>query len=371
MTRPGVGLLLIATMLPSVQLVAQDLASGPAETAAAASGPPEATAAVPAAASAPPDRWRFLQVQIENDVFPVPYSQPGDRFYTNGMRVSFGRNEVAPDAAAADLPAWLRPVRQWCARCRIHPSLSLGQQIYTPEDIENPDPQPGERPWVAWLYAGFGAALDTSERTRHDIEVQLGVTGEPALGEFVQTTWHELIGSPEPLGWDNQFGPDLGINGYYTFQHVLFEAPDDHIVDWDIVPGVKAAAGTMMTYAGVGATARIGRNISDFPYSPIRPSERRPSVASLQELEIYGFIGADIRGVVHNYFLEGALWEDEPYAVKAEPWIWDFTFGVTARFRRYNLTYAVVRRSEEFVRTVGDGNGIHSFGSLSFTVGIR
>lgn len=323
------------------------------------------------AASQEVDHWRFRQFQVENDVFPVPYTQPGDRFYTNGLRLSLGKRVHVPGADIGELPAWLRPVRNWCGKCLIYPNLAIGHKIYTPEDITNPDPQPGERPWAAWLYAGFGAAIDSSERTRHDIEVQIGVTGDPALGRFGQNLWHDLIGSPKPQGWDNQFGPDIGVNGHYILQHIGFEAPDGSTVDWDIVPSVKAAVGSMMTYAGVGGTVRIGRNITDFPYSPIRPSDRRVAVDRLPNLEIYGFIGADVRAVAHNYFLEGSLFDDEPFAVEPKPYVWDFTFGVTARFGRYNITYAVVRRSEEFERTVGNDRGIHSFGSLSLTVGIR
>jgi len=317
------------------------------------------------------DRWSFRQFQIENDVFWVPYSQPGDRFYTNGMRVSFGKGVYMPGSDESRLPSWLKPVRNHCATCLIFPNLSIGQQLYTPEDIQNPDPQPGERPWAAWLYAGFGAAVDPTPKTRHDFEVQVGVTGDPALGEFVQSTWHEIIGSPEPQGWDNQFGPDIGVNGYYSFQHILFEAPSDHIVDWDFVPLARVAVGTMMTYGGVGATFRVGRNITDFPYSPVRPSERGVTVREAPNLEIYGFIGAEGRAVAYNYFLEGALWEDEPYTVEPNSYVWDFNFGVTARFKNYNITYAIVHRSEEFERTVGIDDGVHSFGSLSFTVGIR
>jgi lipid A 3-O-deacylase len=314
--------------------------------------------------------WRFRQFQVENDVFPVPYTHPGDRFYTSGVRVSFGNGAIVPEADRSELPFWLRPVRKACPGCRIYPNFSVGQQMYTPEDIENPDPQPGERPWAAWLYAGFGAAVDSSASTRHDIEVQIGVTGDAAGGRFGQRVWHELIDEEEPRGWDNQLGPDLGINGYYDFQHIWRESGDESRLDWDLVPSVKAAVGTMMTYAGVGGTFRVGRNISDFPYSPIRPSERRTSSGRVPNLEVYGFIGADVRAVAYNYFLEGGLFRDEPVTVDPQRYVWDFKFGVTARFDRYNITYAIVRRSEEFERTVGTDRGIHNYASLSLTVGI-
>ena len=131
-----------------------------------------------------------------------------------------------------------------------------------------------------------------------------------------------------------------------------------------------ALFGPAEVVSSFGATFRVGRNITDFPYSPIRPSERGVTVRELPNLEIYGFIGAEGRVVAYNYFLEGALWEDELYAVEPKNYVWDLSFGVTARFRHYNITYAIVRRSEEFERTVGTDDGVHSFGSLSFTVGI-
>lgn len=318
----------------------------------------------------PADRWQFRQFQVENDVFPLPYSQPGDRFYTNGLRLSFGKS-LTEDQSGSSLPFWLRPIRKACPSCEIAPNVAFGQQMFTPEDIENPDPQPGERPWAAWLYTGIGGTVDTSARSRHDFEIQLGITGDAAGGKFGQRLWHKFSDSPKPRGWDNQFGPDVGINAYYSFQHILLSATDDSMIDWDFVPSVKAATGTITTFAGTGATVRIGRNISDYPYSPIRPSERRARVNRLPKLEIYGFVGADVRVVAYNYFLEGSLFDTEPLIVDPERYVWDFNFGVTARFDRYNITYAIVRRSEEFDRQVGDDSGIHSFASLSLTVGLR
>lgn len=317
-----------------------------------------------------PEKWRFRQFQVDNDLYHFPYRRGTDQFYTSGLRVSFTKGAFESADGADSLPLWLRPVRNRCAHCVIYPTFSVGQQMYTPEDLENPLPQPGDRPWVAWLYTSLGGAIDTSEKSRHDIEFQFGVTGDAAGGEFGQKFWHELTGSPDPHGWDNQFGPDLGINAYYNFQHIWKVAPEGIRMDWDFVPSVKAAVGTMKTNVGVGGMFRAGRNITDFPYAPLRPNSRR-NLATLPNLEVYGFVGADVRAIAYDYTLEGSLFSDEPFVVHPKRYVWDLTIGMTARFRRYNISYAVVRRSEEFDRTAGDDSGVHVFGSLSFTVGIR
>jgi lipid A 3-O-deacylase len=319
------------------------------------------------------DRWRFRQFQIENDDgLPVPYSEPSDRFYTNGIRISFGKPGFDATEDAQTVPRWARFIGRRCSECQVFPGFSVGQNLYTPEQIEIAEPQLGERPWAAWLYAGFGAAIYTPrERSRHDLEIQIGVTGDAAGGEWVQKRWHELVNAAEPQGWDNQFDSELGVNAFYTYQRIVRWSDAPRIVDWDFVPSFNVAIGTINSYAGVGATVRIGRNISDFPYTPIRPNEMRSIPARVQDFEIYGFVGADARAVAHNYFLEGSLFEDDARSVEAKTLVWDFKFGLTARFKRTNITYAVVRRSEEFERRVGDDRGIHSYGSLSITRGIR
>jgi hypothetical protein len=317
------------------------------------------------------DPWRFRQLLVENDLFSIPRSAHRDRFYTNGIRVALGKGVSLPGGAADQLPLWARPLRRFCNGCEIAPNLSFGHQIYSPEDIESSEPQIGDWPWSAWLYAGFGAAVDTSDRSRHDIEVQIGFTGEGALGKPGQRFWHGITGSPDPRGWDYQLGPDLGINSYYSFQHILKQSRGVGKLDWDFVPSITAAVGTMNTYAGIGGTVRLGRHISDFPYSPIRASERALPLTTLPQREIYGFIGASVKAVAYNYFLEGSLFSDDLYTVRPHRYVWDFTLGVTGRFGRFNITYALIRRSKEFVRTAGTDRGTHLFGTLSLTVAIR
>lgn len=319
----------------------------------------------------PAERWQFRQILIDNDLFSRPFYRDSDRFYTSGVRASFGKGVHHGGDDAGLLPLWLRPMRKLCRNCEIVPNFAVGQEIYTPEDIEIAQPQPGERPWAAWLYAGFGGAIDTSDRTRHLVEFQIGVTGDTAGGEFGQKFWHNLTGSPEPLGWDNQFGPDVGLNANYQYQHIWKRSGGAADLEWDLVPHVRAAVGTMMTHAGTGVTFRVGRNITGFPNVPIRTRPQPPAVEVLQELEVFGFFGLDVRAAAYNYFLEGSLFENEPLAVDPHRYVSDLILGVTARFRRYLISYSVNRRSREFVRTVGDDSGIHVYGSLSLTVRTR
>ena len=158
-------------------------------------------------------------------------------------------------------------------------------------------------------------------------------------------------------------------------------------MDWDFVPGVEAAVGTMQSYVAGGGTFRIGRHITDFPYYVLRVNERAAVDAlplnamrgslrqnirgALSDLEIHGYVGGYVKAVGYNYALEGSLFDNDRYTVEPNRYVIEFRMGVTARFKRFNISYALVRRTKEFVRTAGDDRGIHTFGALSLTVGIR
>ncbi len=150
-----------------------------------------ALALPPLAAAQDDDAWRIRHLVIENDdLFPLFAGGPSDRFYSQGARFVFGKRIFDAGVEPATLPAWARLAARRCSACSIYPTFSVGQEIYTPQLIESPDPQPGEHPWAAWLYGALGATVDTPGDSRHEFELQVGVTGDRAGGRQLQDFWH-------------------------------------------------------------------------------------------------------------------------------------------------------------------------------------
>jgi len=319
-------------------------------------------------------RWAFRQLIVENDdVFPLFAGGPSDRFYTHGGRLIFAKPVFeAGNTARAALPPWTRFAARHCGGCSIYPIFSIGQEAYTPQDIESPDPQPGEHPWAAWLYGSIGATIDTPGGGRHEYELQVGVTGEHAQAQELQDFWHRLINRPKAAGWDNQLGSDIGVNAYYRFRDIWLRSDQSSRVHWDFGPTFEAAFGTMHTNAGFGGVARIGRH-AGAELDPLSegPVERPLWPVSFDQVRIYGFLGANVRFVGHNYFLEGSRFHDDPDTVEREDVVRELILGVTARYKGWAMSYTIHRRSEEFVRLVGEDSGRHSYGSLRITRGFR
>ncbi|HYI12917.1 MAG TPA: lipid A deacylase LpxR family protein [Thermoanaerobaculia bacterium] len=311
----------------------------------------------------------------ENDAFAA-FSSEGDKSddkYTNGVRFTFN---IDPERYRID-GFMDRFCRGFCAEgdpdctrnfCRgIDPRSSValvaGHNFYTPEDIENPNPQPLDRPWAGWLYVGaLGVITDANEKRQDTFEVQAGILGQGAGAGRLQTAIHKLGFSKRiPAGWSNQLENEPALNLLYDQSRRYGNA------NLDIVPQAGVVLGTIQTYVHGAATVRVGWNITGFPVALIIPS-----VTSLEQekprWEAYVFAGGDARLVAHNAFLDGGLFRDGPSVDNRDFFVHDIRAGLSVRYKRFRLTYSHIRRSEEFEPVLAS-SGVHEFGS--FMIGIE
>lgn len=300
-----------------------------------------------------------VQVIIEND-----FLAGTDRYYTNGIKLGI----TVPAALVRELfrvPATLLLDQFAREPNPPHFGLFLGHSLYTPRTITVAAPQPFDRPWAAWLYlAGVaqraeGARLDT-------VEIDLGVVGPAALGEEVQTAWHGLVDAPRPRGWHNQLPNEPAFLVSYLHKRRIALAEN---LEW--IGHAGATAGTVMTLARAGGMLRAGFNMTGFGPDGIEPggamlynTRRLAEAAGRGEREWYAFVGADLRAVARNIFLDGTVFRDSP-GVERRDLVYDLVFGLSARYGGFRFSITQVRRSEEF-RTPFAGGGTQTFHSFNF-----
>ncbi len=300
--------------------------------------------------SAANDSKGAFALTVENDLF----STSNDRHYTNGIQFSYTSDTYHPkwiEKLANQVP-WYKD------QDNTRFGVTIGQAIFTPEDITQTQEQPNERPYAGWLYVTFslfsdstrlldGEYLDnTSYYTySNSFELTLGTIGPSSLAEQAQKNVHELIGSPEPRGWDYQLKDEFGVNFAYTrqWQLPLYKR------NIDVIPQVGGSLGTIYTYANTGLIFRFGNNLSkDFGPPLIRPS----GIGSRyfeprEELEYYFFVGANGRYVARNAFLDGNMSKPGP-AVNKKEWVGDLQFGLVMTLGDIQLSVTDVIRSREF-----------------------
>lgn len=208
--------------------------------------------------NAPPPRPRkgILTLTWENDVLLQK-----DSNYTNGIGVTWTTADVATLAngnffkkvarAFRFLPAFGVNDRGKYVTARF------GQEMYTPEDISDPDPPPGEQPYAGVLFFD-GGMHSMGPRSLHDWILRVGVVGPASGAEQVQRFIHEITNSPMPQGWDTQLSNEFLLNVDYVYRYRLHRDAGPSGFGYDSSVNVGGGVGNYFTGGSGGINVRFG-----------------------------------------------------------------------------------------------------------------
>jgi lipid A 3-O-deacylase len=312
-----------------------------------------------AADDGPVEKLGTLSVVIENDFFAHT-----DQNYTNGFRLQYLR----PKGQVSDLSGWLAEMTLGEQReSQLFEGVSLGQSLFTPLDITDPNPRPGEQPYAGWLYVEFAAILekrDEQDRLKRvdTVSATAGIVGPLAGGELVQNTFHQLIDSEIAQGWDNQLDNEPGL--LLSADRTWMKARSMRAYGFDVLPSVGLSLGNVLTEARGGFTLRFGPDLDD----DLGPPRIRPSLAGAGYLDSsnsfnwYVFAGLQGRAVARNIFLDGNTFSGS-LRVKKRHLVADAQAGLVMSYGGLRFSYTLVRRSREFA-TQQDP---HYFAAFSLT----
>ena len=287
---------------------------------------------------------KILTFSHENDML----AGSGDGYYTSGARASLlDLNAEVPDFIynIADFI----PLNDLNDQTAI--TYSIGQNMYTPSNIEIAGRQPNERPWAAFLYGSAGLTTITDDHI-DEVEMTVGVVGPAALGEQTQKFIHNHVSdSPSPKGWSHQLKNEPGL--ILSAQRRWPKMWEEDMGDLNVSAGPYAGAtvGNIYTYGNGGLTLQISPKKSEIQGMPIRVRPAMPGsgyfVIPEDGIDWTAFAGIEGRAVARNIFLDGNTFTDSA-SVDKEPVVGDANIGVAATLGRARLSYSVVWRSKEF-----------------------
>lgn len=303
------------------------------------------------------EKQKFVTFTLENDLF----GSGDDQNYTNGFRFSYmdiGDGIPKPILRLASQTPFLEFSEEASA---IY--YSFGQNLYTPSNIKLTNPPQDDRPYAAWLY--FSAGLATAaEHHVDEFEVSVGMVGPAALGENVQKSVHDTIGSDEPKGWDTQLENEPGL--ILSAQRTWPSYFDYSALGLTLraAPHAGVTLGNVYTYANTGAT------ISLMPYwqtAQANPLRVRPAIpgsgyygVTEKRFGWYVFAGFDGRAMAQNIFLDGNTFTDSR-SVDKKTFVGDMSLGAALTYDDLRLSYTATYRSKEF-KTQNESS---VFGSIS------
>jgi hypothetical protein len=318
------------------------------------------------------DRKRLFDTVVlhwENDAFIGT-----DRDYTNGFKLTW-RTPYREETTASHLPRWSRPVIERLPFVK-NPgdarsvSLSVAQNIYTPEDTDRRELIEDDRPYAGILAVSAGFHSKTPER-KNNWEFSIGILGPHAYAEDVQDWVHELTHTRPAQGWDNQLQDELLIDIVFESQRRLVHSGETEGFNYDVISHVGGRLGNVSIYLNVGAEVRLGWRLPrNFGTCPIRPGCQPGGVTSRQEsypyarrpLGFHFFVGTDGRAVLHDVTLDGNTVRDSHH-VEREPFVADLMAGIGMEYGPLAGSYSYIFRTREFETQ----DFRHGFGAVSIS----
>ncbi|MDR9829590.1 lipid A deacylase LpxR family protein [Vibrio sp. FNV 38] len=141
-----------------------------------------------------------------------------DHDYSNGLFLSYTTGAINP-------PALFRPLSlsMWGVSSLDKFEFVLAHKMWTPEDIEDPNAIAGDRPYAGYFHTEFNY-ISLHPQQAHRFNLTVGVTGDNSLASQAQSFVHSIVGSDDPLGWDNQIDEGwVGSIGYLSHYNLMRE----------------------------------------------------------------------------------------------------------------------------------------------------
>lgn len=247
-------------------------------------------------------------------------------------------------------------------------SFVIGHTILTPDDLQDLNPIPDDRPYASMQY--FATRKSTaSPYDAYKSELVLGILGL-GIADPVQSWVHERLrerndkATPhDPKGWEHQ----IQDGGEPTIKYTVSTQRLAGRSDWhDLTTSAEASAGY---YTNIGASTRLrlGRVKSYFWTFDDDPNGSFDQALRPDEWELFLWGSLRTRLWAYNVLLQGQgdLFQESAATVPArnvERVVVDGRMGVTLNARGFSLTSVLVAgRSPEFR---GDKARSHYWGGL-------
>jgi lipid A 3-O-deacylase len=307
--------------------------------------------------------WTFL---IENDNFAFGLD---DGNYTNGFALTYASSAVEerdPKSFSNRLVGWTSflPFMD-DERYRHHAAYTLGQLIFTPENISDPTPPRDDRPYTGVLFFDTSVYARTP-RSLHAYTLRLGVTGDFSQAEETQKLLHKRFNTQRPRGWSHQIHGEPLVNlGYEYHRRLPLTAATSRL--FDFTPNIGGTVGNYLITGNVGGMFRLGWNLPEAygPPSPRTGFENHPLYAARPGEKGWYFLFGGVEGywVGHDITLDGNTWKDSRSTDKKDE-IGQASVGLEFAQGSFAFRVAFTFATDAF-ETQGDHQQLGSF-SLSW-----
>ena len=307
--------------------------------------------------------FKSLTINWDNDAFVGT-----DHDYTNGFKLTWSTPYGALDDDT--LPPWSIPVFKRLPFAddpgsTYALSLSIGQDIYNPDDTDRSELVDDDRPYAGYSY--LAAEFQTRRTTTKDTwQIIVGLVGPSSLAEEVQNLTHDMLGVDHASGWDNQLNDEVTFDIRFHRQWRLWSASRREGIAFDLIPHIGGQVGTTKTHLNAGAEFRAGWNLpNDFGSCPSHEGcESNSSFLSESKTfeTFHFFLSTDGKVLARDIFLDGNTFSDS-HSVDKKHIVGELAGGFAWQHGQIKITYAYIYQTLNF--NSQKNNPV--YGSLNFS----
>jgi hypothetical protein len=302
---------------------------------------------------------QYFGVTFENDAF-----LRDDALYTSGLFVYWGYHNL-DRLDKTTLPAWISFLTQYTYLAngpnKSHDiSYSVGQILQTPDNLDSTKIIEDDVPYAGLL--GWNVRLQSFDSVIDDqIGLTLGAVGPIAEGEVLQKAWHDVIGSPDPNGWDNQLGAEVVVR-LDTLRKWRVYHKSFNFTQIDFITGGGAGVGNLKSDLDVGLTARWGTSLQkSYAAAALFTTQQ---FNGLKPIPFGWYIFTNITGsyVFNDIFIDGNTFKDSHSVALTHEQL-ALSGGIMMNLGHFNVIYSEVLLSGQYKTQVEQSR----FGALSIT----
>lgn len=273
---------------------------------------------------------------LENDLF----LRLGDDNYTAGNGVSWVSVDVATygptrfERRVANAASFLPRMGE--ERFRDFVSFTLGQEMYTPNDIESSVPPPDEQPYAGVLFVDTGVYAH-GRVSMHGYTLRVGCVGPCSGAAEAQRRIHRITGSPMPQGWDYQLKNELLLNASYQYNRRVARRRHQ-----DLAVQAGGSLGNYYTGGNFGVVYRVGYHLPDtYSVASLRTGGASrfvgPGVPS-SGWRGHVFIGFQVFGIARFLPTDGNTFRDGP-SVDRDNFVGNLATGFVIGHGRWGVSW--------------------------------
>ncbi|GAM56207.1 hypothetical protein JCM19231_836 [Vibrio ishigakensis] len=286
-----------------------------------------------------------------------------DQDYTNGVFISYTSDfDVTPGGFFDSLPGThfdADPTGNVLHRY----NLEVGQKMWTPKDIESPDPVQDERPYAGLLYVS-STLYSIAPSEINSYSLMLGTTGPNSYAEEGQKFVHSIIKSDDPQGWGNQIENQVVLNFTYNRNDKWYESELSGTTKHEVSTQARVMAGNFRSEIAGSAIWRWGAGLNNsFGSAKINnESSLDPGLIVRSRTGWYLYSGVEGRVRFNDITIEGDRPDDGITATEVEHLQATATIGAVGYYKGWGASLALSTKTRDYQE---DPRSFHTNGSLA------